>query len=209
MSKGNKSSNIVWHHPTITRRDRERQNGHRSAVVWFTGLSCSGKSTIANGVEESLHAMGCRTFVLDGDNIRHGLNSDLGFSQEDREENIRRIGEVAKLFVEAGAIVLTAFISPFRGDREEVRRLLSEGDFMEIYCKCPVEVCEQRDVKGFYRRARTGEIKEFTGVSSPYEEPEHPEIILDTSDCSIEESVQKVVNLLIERGVVTPEETKS
>lgn len=209
MSKGNKSSNIVWHHPTVTRQDRERQNGHRSAVVWFTGLSCSGKSSIANGVEERLYAMGCRTFVFDGDNVRHGLCSDLGFSQEDRSENIRRIGEMARLFVEAGIIALTAFISPFRSDREKVRRLLSEGDFMEIYCKCPVEVCEQRDVKGFYRRARTGEIKEFTGISSPYEEPEHPEIVLDTSDISIEESVQKVVNLLIERGIVTSEGTKS
>lgn len=162
------SPHIVWHHSSVTRARREMQNGHKSAVLWFTGLSGAGKSTLAHAVEETLHLMGCRTFVLDGDNVRHGLCSDLSFSEADRRENIRRVGEAAKLFVEADVIVLTAFISPFREDRERVRKLLGEQDFMEIHCHCPLEVCEQRDVKGLYRRAREGLIKNFTGISSPY-----------------------------------------
>lgn len=198
-----KINNTVWHHATVTRKRRERLNGHRSVVVWFTGLSGAGKSTIAHAVEERLHQRGCRTYVFDGDNVRQGLCSDLGFSKEDRAENIRRIGEMMKLFVDAGIIALAAFISPFRADREKVRRLMGDEDFIEVYCRCPVEVCEQRDVKGHYKRARSGEIKEFTGISSPYEEPKNPDIILDTADISIEESVQMVIDLLIKKGVIS------
>lgn len=198
-----KINNTVWHHATVTRKRRERLNGHRGVVVWFTGLSGAGKSTIAHAVEERLHQRGCRTYVFDGDNVRQGLCSDLGFSKEDRAENIRRIGEMMKLFVDAGIIALAAFISPFRADREKVRRLLGDEDFIEVYCRCPVEVCEQRDIKGHYKRARSGEIKEFTGISSPYEEPKNPDIILDTADISIEESVQRVIDLLIKKGVIS------
>lgn len=190
------SGNVVWHHATVTRARREAQNGHRGAIVWFTGLSGAGKSTLAHEVEEQLHRMGCRTFVLDGDNVRHGLCGDLGFSAADRVENIRRIGEVAKLFMEAGVIVLTAFISPFRADRDRVRTMVQPGEFVEIYCRCPVEVCEQRDVKGLYRKARAGEIVQFTGISSPYEPPEKPELVVDTSSRSLEECVQQVVGML-------------
>jgi len=153
--------NIVWHHATVTRERRNQQNSHKSAVIWFTGLSGSGKSTLAHAVEELLHQKGCKTFVMDGDNVRHGLSADLDFSDEDRKENLRRIGEVSKLFIEAGTIVLTAFISPFREDRERVRSLMPHGDFLEVYVDCPMEVCEERDVKGFYRRARAGEVKDL------------------------------------------------
>lgn len=190
------SDNVVWHHATVTRTRREKQNGHRGAILWFTGLSGSGKSTIAHATEERLHRMGCRTFVLDGDNVRHGLCGDLGFSEEDRVENIRRIGEVAKLFMEAGVIVLTAFISPFQTDRNQVRALVRPGEFIEIYCECPLEVCEQRDVKGLYKKARSGEIGQFTGISSPYEAPGKPELTLETSRQSLDESVNQVVMLL-------------
>jgi len=192
----NQQSNVVWHHATVTRKRREKLNGHRSLILWFTGLSNSGKSTIAHALEEKLHTMGRRTFVFDGDNVRHGLCSDLGFSPEDRNENIRRIGEMAKLFIEAGIIALMAFISPFRADRERVRSLVQEGDFIEIYCKCPVDVCEQRDVKGHYKKARTGELKEFTGISSPYEEPAQPDIVLDTSTMSVEQCVAVAMDFL-------------
>lgn len=195
------SENVVWHHATVTRARRERQNGHKSAVVWFTGLSGSGKSTLAHEVEERLHQMGCRTFVLDGDNVRHGLCGDLGFSTEDRKENIRRIGEMSKLFVEAGVIVLTAFISPLRADHQKVRSLLAPGDFIEIWCRCPLEVCEQRDVKGMYAKARAGEIREFTGISSPYEEPQAPELILDTDSGTLEQSVDRIIDLLFEKSL--------
>jgi adenylylsulfate kinase len=177
-------------------------NGHRSVILWFTGLSNSGKSTIAHAAEERLHRTGCRTFVFDGDNVRHGLCADLGFSREDRDENIRRVGEMAKLFIEAGVIALTAFISPFRAERNRVRSLVQEGDFLEVYCKCPLEVCEQRDVKGHYKKARAGEIKEFTGVSSPYEEPVHPDLVLTTDTMSIDECVEAVVGLLKQRNIV-------
>lgn len=197
-----KSSNVVWHHATVTRERRELQNGHRSVMLWFTGLSGAGKSTLAHSVEEHLHKQGCRTFTFDGDNVRHGLCSDLGFSPEDRIENIRRVGEMAKLFLEAGVIALTAFISPFRSDREKVRSLVPHGDFLEIYCHCPLEICEQRDVKGLYKRARAGEIKNFTGISSPYEAPDDPELLVDTGTLSLEESVSRVVELLRERGVI-------
>lgn len=161
-----KSPNVVWHHATVTRERREHLNRHRGVAIWFTGFSGSGKSTIGHAVQETLHQAGCRTFVLDGDNVRHGLCGDLGFSEKDREENIRRIGEMAKLFGESGAIVLTAFISPFRRDRERVRGLFQHGDFLEIYCRCPLEVCEGRDPKGIYKRARAGEIKDFTGTTN-------------------------------------------
>lgn len=204
MEMETKSSNVVWHNATVTRERREHQNGHRGVILWFTGLSGAGKSTLAHAVEERLHQMGCRTFVFDGDNVRHGLCSDLGFSVEDRVENIRRIGEMAKLFLEAGVISLTAFISPFRSDRERVRSLVPHGDFLEIYCRCSLDVCEERDVKGLYKRARKGEIKDFTGISSPYEEPEDPELAVDTGARSLEESVDMVIGLLQERGVVDP-----
>lgn len=195
------SSNTVWHHATVTRPRRERMNGHKSAVLWFTGLSGAGKSTIAHATEERLHQLACRTYVLDGDNVRHGLCGDLGFSIEDRHENIRRIGEMAKLFADAGIITLTAFISPLRADRDRVRRLAG-ADFIEIYCRCPVEVCEERDVKGLYKKARAGEIKDFTGVSSPYEEPDNPELVIDSNRMTIEESVAAVMAYLQARGVV-------
>jgi len=197
-----KSPNVVWHHATVTRERREKLQGHRGAVLWFTGLPSSGKSTTAHALEERLHQAGCRTFVLDGDNVRHGLCGDLGFTEKDREENIRRIGEVAKLFVEAGTIVLTAFVSPFLRDRERARGLLLHGDFLEIHCRCPVQVCEQRDPKGHYQRARQGTLKGFTGVSAPYEEPLDPELVLDTAALSIDESVEKVLTLLRERGIL-------
>lgn len=154
------SPHVIWHEPTITRAIRESQNGHRGAIIWLTGLSGAGKSTLAHAVEDALHQMGCRTFVMDGDNVRHGLCGDLGFSRQDRKENIRRVGEVAKLFVEAGVIVLTAFISPYREDRDRVRGMVEHGDFIEIYCDCPVEICERRDVKGLYMKARNGQISE-------------------------------------------------
>lgn len=195
-------SNLTWHHASVTRERRERQNGHRSAILWFTGLSGAGKSTIAHAVEERLHILGCRTFVFDGDNVRHGLCSDLGFSNADRAENIRRIGEVAKLFIEAGTIALTAFISPFRQDRDRVRQLVRPGDFFEIYCRCPIEICEARDVKGIYARARRGEIADFTGISSPYEAPLNPELELDTGANTLEEEVEKVIGLLYGRNIV-------
>lgn len=198
----NKSANVVWHHATVTRERRETMNGHRSVILWFTGLSGAGKSTLAHAVEEALHRMGCRTFVLDGDNVRHGLCADLGFSSGDRVENIRRVGEVSKLFIEAGVIVLTAFISPFRSDRARVRSLVPHGDFLEIHCHCPLEICEQRDVKGMYKRARAGEIKDFTGISSPYEAPAAPELVVETGTLSIEASVAQVLQLLRERGII-------
>jgi len=187
MSDHEKSSNVVWHNATVTRDRREHQNGHRGGLFWFTGLSGAGKSTLAHTVEEKLHQNGYRTYVLDGDNVRHGLCADLGFSEEDRKENIRRIGHMSMLYVEAGIVVLTAFISPFRADRDNVRKIAG-SDFHEIYCKCSLEVCEDRDVKGLYKRARAGEIPDFTGISSPYEEPEFANLTVDTEshldDCS-------------------------
>ncbi|MES9938121.1 MAG: adenylyl-sulfate kinase [Sedimenticola sp.] len=200
-----KNNNVVWHQATVTRAHREKQNGHRSAVLWFTGLSGSGKSTLGHAVEEQLHRLNCRTIVLDGDNIRHGLCRDLGFSETDRHENIRRIGETAKLMVEGGLITLTAFISPFRSDRAQARGIFPHGDFLEIFCDCPLEICEQRDVKGMYKRARNGEIKHFTGIDSPYEEPTKPELIVETGKHTLDECVEKVIDLLISRGIVKKE----
>jgi adenylylsulfate kinase len=197
-----KSSNVVWHRATVTRERREEQNQHKSVILWFTGLSGAGKSTLAHAVEERLHQMGSRTFVLDGDNVRHGLCNDLGFSIEDRTENIRRIAEVAKLFLEGGLITLTAFISPFRSERNAARNIVPHGDFLEIYCHCSIDICEERDVKGLYKRARAGEIKDFTGISSPYEEPQAPELSVDTGSAPIEECVEQVIELLRSRTII-------
>lgn len=197
------SDNVVWHHATVTRERRQNLNGHKSVVLWFTGLSGAGKSTLAHAVEEQLHRQGCRTYVLDGDNVRHGLCGDLGFSNRDRVENIRRIGELAKLFLEAGVIALTAFISPFRSDRELVRNLMPHGEYLEIYCQCPLEICEQRDVKGLYKLARTGKIGHFTGISSPYEPPEKPELIVDTGHLDLDACVREILELLHDRGIIS------
>lgn len=198
-----KSSNTVWHHATVTRERRKDLNQHKSVILWFTGLSGSGKSTLAHAVEEELYQKQCRTYVLDGDNVRHGLCGDLGFTDKDRKENIRRIGNVAKLFLDAGSIVLTAFISPFHEDRETVRNLVLPGDFLEIYCNAPLEVCEQRDVKGMYKKAREGLIKEFTGISSPYEAPLNPELVVDTGKDSLEQCVAQVMSLMKDRGIIS------
>ncbi len=195
------STNVVWHHATVTRARREAQNGHRGAIIWFTGLSGSGKSTLAHAVEEALYQRGCRTFVLDGDNVRHGLCGDLDFSVQDRQENIRRIGEMAKLFMEAGVIVLTAFISPYRTDRERVRGMVASSDFIEIFCDTSIEICEVRDVKGIYKKARAGEVAEFTGISSPYEVPENPELIVNTGTAELDACVQQVIQEITNRGV--------
>lgn len=198
----NTSTDVVWHHATVTRKRREVLNNHKSVVLWFTGLSGAGKSTLAHATEEKLHQLGCSTYVLDGDNVRHGLCGDLGFSDEDRKENIRRIGNVAKLMLESGVISLTAFISPFRSDRELVRSMMPHGDYLEIYCKADVTVCEQRDVKGLYKKAREGLIKDFTGVSSPYEAPEKPEILVNTGEEKLEDCVDQVINILAKRGII-------
>lgn len=197
-----KSENVVWHHATVTRERRQQLNGHRSFVLWFTGLSGSGKSTLAHAVEERLHRKSCRTFVFDGDNVRHGLCSDLGFGEEDRRENIRRIGEMTKLFVEAGVIAMTAFISPFRAERQMVRSLFEPGEFIEVYCDCSLETCESRDVKGLYAKARAGLIPNYTGISSPYEAPRSPEIHIRTDSQSLEDSVDAVLNYLKDRRLV-------
>mgnify|MGYP000748815013 FL=1 len=187
-----KSSNIIYHQASVTRNRRNQSNQHQSIVIWFTGLSGSGKSTLAHVLEEKLFNMGCSTYVLDGDNVRHGLSSNLNFSDNDRKENIRRIGEVSKLMADAGIIVMTAFISPFREDRSKVRKLIPEGGFIEIYCKASLKVCEKRDVKGLYKLARAGEIKNYTGIDSPYEAPRNPELIIETDKESLEDSVSKI-----------------
>jgi len=202
MKQRIKGNNIVWHHATVTREKRAKQNKHASVILWFTGLSGAGKSTLAHALEEKLHSLGCRTFVFDGDNVRHGLNKDLGFSREDRKENIRRIGEMCKLFIDAGVIALTAFISPYRQDREMVREMVRDGDFIEIYCDCSIEVCEQHDVKGSYARARRGEISEFTGISAPYEKPLNPELVINTEKASLDESVAIVIKYLEEKNII-------
>ncbi len=196
-----KNNNIVWHHATVTRARRELLNNHKSVNLWFTGLSGSGKSTLAHAVEERLHQMGCRTFVFDGDNVRHGLCSDLSFSVEDRSENIRRIGEMVNLFLQAGVIALTAFISPLKLDREKVRQIIGADNFLEIHCACSLEICEERDVKGLYKKARAGIIKNYTGISSPYEAPENPVLRLDSGATSLEECVEKILHLLAERKI--------
>ena len=195
------SSNIVWHKASVNRESLEQRRNHKSAILWFTGLSGSGKSTLANAVNAALFNKGLSSYVLDGDNIRHGLCKDLGFSDSDREENIRRIGEVSKLFLDAGIIVLTAFVSPFRSDREKARRLVKENDFVEIFCAANLEVCEERDTKGLYAKARAGQIKDFTGISSPYEEPQKPELKVDTGLKGLDESVDEVISKLIELNI--------
>lgn len=195
-------SNIIWHQPTITKKSRQLLNGHKSCVLWFTGLSGSGKSTLANAVDHELYKQGFRSYVLDGDNIRHGLNSDLSFGAQDRKENIRRIGEVAKLFVDSGQIVSSAFISPFIADRELVRGMFEKDEFIEIFLKCPIQVCENRDPKGLYKKARKGEIPDFTGIDSPYEIPHKPEVIIETHRMTIEQSVNKILSFLKEKKIL-------
>ncbi|MBT2755508.1 adenylyl-sulfate kinase [Mesobacillus foraminis] len=197
-----KGSNLTWHQSAVTKEDRHLLNQHKSCVLWFTGLSGSGKSTLANAVNLNLHQLGIRSYVLDGDNIRHGLNSDLSFGKEDRKENIRRIGEVAKLFVDSGQIVLSAFISPYREDRELVRSMFEPGEFMEIFVNCPLDVCEDRDPKGLYEKARKGQIPDFTGISSPYETPDRPEITIQTNTMTIDESVHKILSILKEQKIL-------
>lgn len=196
----NNSSNVFWQESQVSRAMREQRAGHKAAVLWFTGLSGSGKSTLSHAVEHRLYEMGVRTFVIDGDNVRHGLCKDLGFSLQDRSENIRRVGEVAKLFAEAGVFALTGFISPLREDRQKVRALMPEGDYIEVYCRCSLETCEERDVKGLYKRARAGEIPDFTGISSPYEEPASAEVVVDTDRLTLDESVTLVVTYLVQNG---------
>lgn len=198
----NLDKKIFWHKGKITRERREERNSHRGVILWFTGLPSAGKSTLAHFVEEQLYKLGCRTMVLDGDNVRHGLCSDLGFSNEDRRENIRRIGEISKLFIEAGVITLTAFISPIQADRKLARNLVEKDDFIEIYCKCSLEMCEKRDVKGLYKLAREGKVEQFTGISSLYERPTHPELIVDTEQNSIEKCGLSVLKFMSERKII-------
>ena len=199
---GQKATNIKWHHGKITKVDRVNLLNQKGVTIWLTGLSGSGKSTIAVELEHALIENRHQAYILDGDNIRHGLNKNLGFSPEDRTENIRRIGEVAKLFTDAGIITITAFISPYREDRDAVRRLLSDGEFIEVYVKCPLDVCEERDTKGLYKKARAGEVKDFTGISAPYEEPLNSELTIDSSKLTVEESTRAVLNYLEEKGYV-------
>lgn len=194
------NDHLTWQHTSVTRDERERRNGNRSCVLWLTGLSGAGKSTLANAIDETLFNIGYRSYVLDGDNIRHGLNADLDFSSEGRTENIRRVGEVARLFVDAGQIVVTAFISPFREDRDRVRARFTPGEFVEIWCDCSLTICEERDVKGLYKKARAGLIGDFTGISSPYEAPLTPEVHLNTADLSAEACVAQVMQYLRARG---------
>lgn len=197
---GDKSSDVVWHQASVSHDDHVKLNGHKPAVLWFTGLSGSGKSTVANAVDLMLHQLNAKTYVLDGDNVRHGLNGDLGFSDVDRVENIRRIGEVSKLFVDAGLLVSTAFISPFIADREMVREQLALGQFVEVFVDTPIEVCESRDPKGLYKKARAGEIKNFTGIDSAYELPVNPEVHVQTANKSIEACAAQVVSYLQTNG---------
>ena len=188
-------NNIKWHESSINRQNLESLRGHKGMVLWFTGLSGSGKSTLANALNEALHAKKISTYLLDGDNIRHGLCRDLGFSDKDREENIRRIGEVANLFMNAGIVTITAFVSPFRSDREKVRKIIGQ-DFIEIFCAASLNICETRDTKGLYKKARLGEIKDFTGISSPYEIPQDPEIIVETGTLDLNDSVGQIMKYL-------------
>ena len=194
------TKHIVWHETAVQKEERQQRNQHKSCILWFTGLSGAGKSTLANALEHRLFEQGLNSYVLDGDNVRHGLNKGLGFGEEDRKENIRRIGEVAKLFVDAGLIVCTAFISPFAEDRNRVRALVQEDEFVEIYVRCSLEACEDRDPKGLYKKARTGEISNFTGISSPYEEPLQPELVVDSDQHSIEACVDQMITFLRERN---------
>ncbi|MBM3970018.1 MAG: adenylyl-sulfate kinase [Planctomycetes bacterium] len=198
-----KATNVTWHDHSVTREERYKLMGHKGCILWFTGLSACGKSTIANAVDRKLHDSGVHTFVLDGDNIRMGLNKNLGFSAEDRAENIRRIGEVAKLFADAGVITATAFISPYLADRDKVRALMGQGGFIEVYVNASLETCEARDPKGLYKKARAGEIKSFTGISDPYEAPVNPELVLDSNTKGIEELSNEVIAYLKSSGYIS------
>lgn len=198
-----KATNVHWHEHSVSKADRWQLSGHKGAILWFTGLSASGKSTVANTVDHKLHSLGKRSFVLDGDNIRMGLNKNLGFSAEDRAENIRRIGEVAKLFTSAGVLALTAFISPYRADRNAVRALLGPGEFIEVFMNTPIEICESRDPKGLYKKARAGQLKGFTGIDDPYEAPEKPELVLDGGKKSIDECADEVMAYLKSHGLLS------
>jgi len=197
-----KSSNVVWSDSSVTKDNRDNLNKQRSAIIWFTGLSGSGKSTIANALEQKLHKYSFRTYLLDGDNVRHGLSNDLSFSNEDRKENIRRIGECSKLFIDAGVMVLATFISPFRDDRSFVKNIVNHTEFIEIYVKCPLNLCEKRDVKGLYKKARSGEIKQFTGIDSPYEEPDNADLTIDTSKLDIDQSVDAIIDYLLRHSYI-------
>ena len=197
-----KKRNLTWHDGLVSRDDREKKHGHKGATVWFTGLSASGKSTIAHHLEKLLYNRGCSTYVFDGDNVRHGLCSDLSFSEDARSENIRRIGEMSKLFVDAGIIALTAFISPKQSDRDRIRNLLGDGNFYEVFVDCPIEVCEQRDPKGIYKRARAGEIKNFTGISAPYDVPEDPHLIIKSAEEEAMDSARRVLDMLKQHEVI-------
>ncbi len=198
-----KTNNIKWFNGFVSKENREKLHSHKGAVIWFTGLSASGKSTIAHHLEIQLHKMGCSTYVFDGDNVRHGLCRDLGFSADDRSENIRRIGEMTRLFIDAGIIAITAFISPYRDDRKSVRNLTGKDRFVEVYVKCPIEICEDRDSKGIYQKARKGEIKNFTGISAPYEPPEHPDLTIETDKEDINSSVKKVLRFMEKRNIIS------
>ena len=197
-----KSTNITWHESGISKPDREQRNKHKGAIIWLTGLPSSGKSTVAVGLQAMLFERDCQVYVLDGDNIRHGLNSNLGFSPQDREENIRRIGEVAKLFSDAGFLIITAFISPYRKDRDQARKSVAKGDFIEVFIKAGLSICEQRDPKGLYKKARSGQIKEFTGISAPYQEPQSPELVVDTEKFSKQESAKAILDYLDRNGYI-------
>jgi bifunctional enzyme CysN/CysC len=202
-----RSANVTWDSSQISREMRERQNGHKATVLWFTGLSGSGKSTVARALERRLFELGCHTIYLDGDNVRHGLNGDLGFSEKDRKENIRRVAEVARLGFDHGNITLCTFISPFQADREFARSLIPQGRFLEVFVKCDLEVVKRRDPKGLYAKALSGEIPEFTGISSPYEEPPNPEMLIETDVQSVEDSVQQIVGELVRLGIITNAES--
>ncbi len=197
------NSNILWQDALVARAERNQRNGHKSVVLWLTGFSGAGKSTLAHTIERRLYEQDCATFVLDGDNVRHGLCNDLGFTQVDREENIRRVGEMAKLFTEAGVIAITAFISPYIADRERVRSILPNGEFIEIYCRCTLDICEGRDVKGLYAKARKGLISDFTGISSPYEPPQNPELTVDTGTRSLEDCAEQVIEYLRQQQIIS------
>lgn len=201
-SMTNNENDVVWHHPSVTVEDRRQSYDCKSLAIWFTGLPSAGKSTLANALSKKLHSFGIMSYVLDGDNIRHRLNKDLGFTPEDRKENIRRIGEVAALFVDAGLIAMTAFISPYRKDRRLARALLKKDEFIEVYVKCQITECERRDPKGMYKKAREGQIREFSGISAPYEEPENPEIVLDTARMPVQECVQRLLDYLTEHEYI-------
>ena len=197
-----KNKNIVWHPHKVSKEDRVGIKGHKPCILWFTGLSGSGKSTIAHELEYIFNKASIHTYVLDGDNVRHGLNKDLGFSKEDREENIRRISEVSRLFMDAGVLTIAAFISPYKKDRDLIRELLDEDEFIEIYTKCSLDVCVERDVKGLYKKAMDGKINNFTGISDPYEEPINPELVIETDKLSVDESVEKAIAFLKNKGII-------